>query len=86
MVVCPSTLEWKRSSYLDLNGEAVIDDDDDGGPTALPLMNCVEEQSLCSILELLELLMLLMNCVEEQSLCSILTIAHIKCLTDMHCG
>ncbi|KAL5555204.1 hypothetical protein UlMin_037440 [Ulmus minor] len=30
MVVCPSTPEWKRSSDLDLNGEAVPDDDDDG--------------------------------------------------------
>ena len=38
MVVCPSTPEWKRSSDLDLNGEAVADDDDDdGGPTALPV-------------------------------------------------
>ncbi|XP_022747226.1 mRNA-capping enzyme-like isoform X4 [Durio zibethinus] len=39
MVVCPSTPEWKRSSDLDLNGEAVADDDDDdddGGPTTLP--------------------------------------------------
>ncbi|XVE61593.1 hypothetical protein DITRI_Ditri06bG0053000 [Diplodiscus trichospermus] len=36
-VVCPPTPEWKRSSDLDLNGEAVPDDDDDdGGPTALP--------------------------------------------------
>ncbi|WRX23035.1 Dual specificity phosphatase [Theobroma cacao] len=35
MVVCPPTPEWKRSSDLDLNGEAVADDDDDGGPTAL---------------------------------------------------
>ncbi|XP_035544420.1 mRNA-capping enzyme-like isoform X1 [Juglans regia] len=30
MVVCPPTPEWKRSSDLDLNGEAVPDDDDDG--------------------------------------------------------
>ncbi|XP_042420382.1 mRNA-capping enzyme-like isoform X2 [Zingiber officinale] len=28
-IVCPSTPEWKRSSDLDLNGEAVQDDDDD---------------------------------------------------------
>ncbi|PRQ43021.1 putative mRNA (guanine-N(7)-)-methyltransferase [Rosa chinensis] len=34
MVVCPSTPEWKRSSEFDLNGEAVADDDDDGGPAA----------------------------------------------------
>ncbi|GMY25433.1 mRNA-capping enzyme [Fagus crenata] len=33
-VVCPSTPEWKRSSDLDLNGEAVPDDDDDGGSSA----------------------------------------------------
>lgn len=29
---CPSTPEWKRE--LDLNGEAVPDDDDDGVPAA----------------------------------------------------
>ena len=32
MVICPPTPEWKRSSELDLNGEAVPDDDDDGVP------------------------------------------------------
>ncbi|XP_024637704.1 mRNA-capping enzyme isoform X2 [Medicago truncatula] len=32
MVVCPPTPEWKRSSELDLNGEAVPDEDDDGVP------------------------------------------------------
>ncbi|XP_008787727.1 mRNA-capping enzyme-like [Phoenix dactylifera] len=31
-LVCPPTPEWKRSSDLDLNGEAVQDDDDDGDP------------------------------------------------------
>ncbi|XP_039059115.1 mRNA-capping enzyme-like isoform X2 [Hibiscus syriacus] len=37
MVICPPTPEWKRSSDLDLNGDAVADDDDDdGGPAALP--------------------------------------------------
>lgn len=39
VVVCPPTPEWKRSSDLDLNGEAVPDDDDDGGPAA-PLNVC----------------------------------------------
>nr|XP_048319857.1 mRNA-capping enzyme isoform X2 [Ziziphus jujuba var. spinosa] len=34
MVVCPPTPEWKRSSDLDLNGEAVADDDDDGVPAS----------------------------------------------------
>ncbi|XAR50866.1 mRNA (guanine-N(7)-)-methyltransferase [Bertholletia excelsa] len=34
MVVCPPTPEWKRSSDLDLNGDAVPDDDDDGDSTA----------------------------------------------------
>ncbi|XP_058080424.1 uncharacterized protein LOC131228639 isoform X3 [Magnolia sinica] len=29
-VTCPSTPEWKRSSDLDLNGDAVQDEDDDG--------------------------------------------------------
>lgn len=35
-MVCPSTPEWKRSSELDLNGEAVQDqdDDDDGDGTS----------------------------------------------------
>lgn len=32
LVICPPTPEWKRSSDLDLNGEAVPDDDDDGVP------------------------------------------------------
>ncbi|XP_042011869.1 mRNA-capping enzyme-like isoform X1 [Salvia splendens] len=38
MVVCPPTPEWKKSSELDLNGDAVPDDDDDddGDPTAPP--------------------------------------------------
>ncbi|XP_047980187.1 mRNA-capping enzyme isoform X3 [Salvia hispanica] len=37
MVVCPPTPEWKKSSELDLNGDAVPDDDDDDGdPTAPP--------------------------------------------------
>ncbi|KAJ4898297.1 mRNA capping enzyme family protein [Raphanus sativus] len=31
-VICPSTPEWKRSTELDLNGEALPDDDEDGGP------------------------------------------------------
>lgn len=30
IVICPSTPDWKRSSDLDLNGEAVPDEDDDG--------------------------------------------------------
>ncbi|KAJ3688981.1 hypothetical protein LUZ61_018145 [Rhynchospora tenuis] len=35
-MVCPPTPEWKRSSDLDLNGEALPDDDDDdaGDPSA----------------------------------------------------
>ncbi|URE20526.1 mRNA capping enzyme, C-terminal domain, partial [Musa troglodytarum] len=37
-IVCPSTPEWKRSSDLDLNGEAAQDDDDDDeGDTAARL-------------------------------------------------
>jgi len=39
---CPATPEWKRSSDLDLNGEAVPDEDDDGN-TEAPLHVCVEE-------------------------------------------
>lgn len=34
MVACPSTPEWKRSSELDLNGDAVPDEDDDGAPAS----------------------------------------------------
>ncbi|KAM7260320.1 hypothetical protein ACFE04_016061 [Oxalis oulophora] len=30
-IVCPPTPEWKRSPDLDLNGEALPDEDDDGG-------------------------------------------------------
>ncbi|WOK94206.1 mRNA-capping enzyme [Canna indica] len=44
-IVCPSTPEWKRSSDLDLNGEAVQDgddDDDEGGDTAAGLSEHVE--------------------------------------------
>ncbi|KAF6156800.1 hypothetical protein GIB67_033269 [Kingdonia uniflora] len=29
-VICPSTPDWKRGSDFDLNGEAVVDDEDDG--------------------------------------------------------
>ncbi|GMP51037.1 hypothetical protein CsSME_00017424 [Camellia sinensis var. sinensis] len=36
MVVCPPTPEWKRSSDLDLNGDVVPDEDDDG-VSAAPL-------------------------------------------------
>jgi len=33
MIVCPPTPEWKRTPELvDLNGEAMPDDDDDGVP------------------------------------------------------
>lgn len=34
-MVCPSTPEWKRSSDLDLNGEAAQDDDDVGDRSTL---------------------------------------------------
>lgn len=40
MVVCPPTPEWKRSSELDLNGDAMPDDDEDGG-LADPSTVCV---------------------------------------------
>lgn len=36
-VICPPTPEWKRSSELDLNGEALPDDDDDDGGSAAPV-------------------------------------------------
>lgn len=36
-VICPSTPEWKRSTELDLNGEALPDDDDDDGGPAGPV-------------------------------------------------
>ncbi|KAL3536484.1 hypothetical protein ACH5RR_004945 [Cinchona calisaya] len=38
MVVCPPTPEWKRSTEFDLNGDAMLDDDDDGA-TAPPLVS-----------------------------------------------
>lgn len=38
-MVYPSTPEWKRSSGLDLNGEAVPDDDD--GDSAAPVNVCL---------------------------------------------
>ncbi|KAJ8531175.1 hypothetical protein K7X08_026609 [Anisodus acutangulus] len=47
MVVCPSTPEWKRSSELDLNCDAMPDDDDDGGP-AVPLPDNLERQVVMS--------------------------------------
>lgn len=34
-LVCPPTPEWKRSSDLDLNGEAVPEEDDDGNTEAV---------------------------------------------------
>ncbi|KAK4775931.1 hypothetical protein SAY87_023892 [Trapa incisa] len=39
MVICPPTPEWKRSSDLDLNGEAMPDEDDDGNLSAPILDN-----------------------------------------------
>lgn len=41
MVVCPPTPEWKRSSDLDLNGDALPDDDDDEGDSTAPLDVCI---------------------------------------------
>ncbi|XP_047332466.1 mRNA-capping enzyme-like isoform X2 [Impatiens glandulifera] len=41
IVVCPPTPEWKRSSELDLNGDALPDDDDDGNSTVPILENHV---------------------------------------------
>ncbi|XP_074570709.1 uncharacterized protein LOC141827381 isoform X1 [Curcuma longa] len=45
-IVCPSTPEWKRSSDLDLNGEAVQDDDDDDGDTGSGLCENVDGKIL----------------------------------------
>lgn len=40
IVVCPSTSNWKRSE-LDLNGDAIMPDEDgDGGQASLPLPVC----------------------------------------------
>ncbi|CAI9761854.1 unnamed protein product [Fraxinus pennsylvanica] len=44
MVVCPPTPEWKRSSELDLNGDAMPDDDDDDGGSTAPLQENHETQ------------------------------------------
>lgn len=32
--VCPPTPEWKRTTELDLNGDAMPDEDDDGAPAS----------------------------------------------------
>ncbi|AAD56326.1 putative mRNA capping enzyme, RNA guanylyltransferase [Arabidopsis thaliana] len=42
-VICPSTPEWKRSTELDLNGEALPDDEDDDGGPAGPVQGFQEE-------------------------------------------
>ncbi|KAL6528655.1 hypothetical protein OROMI_029300 [Orobanche minor] len=45
IVVCPPTPEWKRSSDLDLNGDAVPDDDDDDDDnSAAPVHESHESQ------------------------------------------
>ncbi|CAA0832854.1 Protein NRT1/ PTR FAMILY 8.1 [Striga hermonthica] len=44
MVVCPPTPEWKRSSDLDLNGDAMPDDDDDDGDSTAPVDDTKETQ------------------------------------------
>lgn len=49
MVVCPPTPEWKRSSELDLNGDAMPDDDEDGG-LADPSTVCVSAIELSSLI------------------------------------
>lgn len=42
-LICPPTPEWKRTSDLDLNGEAVPDEDDDGNTE--PFLNvCAAEK------------------------------------------
>ncbi|KAL6506800.1 hypothetical protein OROHE_022237 [Orobanche hederae] len=46
MVVCPPTPEWKRSSDLDLNGDAMPDDDGDDEDSAHPLDESHETQSV----------------------------------------
>lgn len=48
MVICPSTPEWKRSSELDLNGDAMPDEDDDGAP-ASPFHVCSSNNTLILI-------------------------------------
>lgn len=42
MVICPPTPEWKRSSDLDLNGEVVPDEDDDGNLAAPVLVSSLK--------------------------------------------
>ncbi|KAJ6407780.1 hypothetical protein OIU84_011139 [Salix udensis] len=50
MFVCPPTPEWKRSSEFDLNGEAVPDDDDDGGSaTSMHVCKFFDVTSSCHI-------------------------------------
>lgn len=42
-LICPSTPDWKRSSDLDLNGEAVLDDDGEGD-SAAPIQEQMESK------------------------------------------
>ncbi|XP_074578126.1 uncharacterized protein LOC141834687 isoform X1 [Curcuma longa] len=45
-IFCPSTPEWKRSSDLDLNGEAVQDDDDEDGDTGIGMTEGMDNKVL----------------------------------------
>ncbi|PKI54884.1 hypothetical protein CRG98_024715 [Punica granatum] len=46
IIICPPTPEWKRSSDLDLNCEAMADEDDDGNHAAPILDNCETEAQM----------------------------------------
>lgn len=48
-IIYPPTPEWKRSSDLDLNGEAIQDDDDGGGVIADPLHETAMENKVMTI-------------------------------------
>lgn len=58
-VICPSTPEWKRSSDLDLNGEAVQDEDDDGNGVAPPEVR----YSAKHLIDLVILFVCLISCI-----------------------
>lgn len=45
-MICPSTPEWKRPSDLDLNGEAVQDDDGEDGATTPPRQDIPTENQM----------------------------------------
>lgn len=68
-VICPPTPEWKRSSELDLNGEAVPEEDDDGVPLAPGhVCNSLEVYYILSLIsDVYNMYLFLLGCLESFS-------------------